>query len=192
MLSCAMGGYVYFHWTAAYHDLVLMASPAHYASCDFSGATTLVPVADGSDGSDAADQMSYYLPCGTAGQDLYLSCSAGSHCTGGQKLHVQVSTTARVYSATDPTLLLLHSDSLRRVMALLGHRVDSSTGFAYLDLGYQTEASANVSLDMVWCLEVAPRSFEASCFTRPLSTLDLNEIASPPAKTRLHRHPNAT
>lgn len=152
MLSCAHGGFVYFHWLTAYHDLQLMASQDHFERCDFAGATPLVSIPP--DPSFAPTTQVFYLPCSTAGQHLYLSCSVASHCIEGQKLHVHVSTSAHVYSHTsDPPELLLHSDSLRRVMILLGHQVDDSTGFASLTRGYQSEEAAEVSLDMIWCLK---------------------------------------
>ena len=155
---------MYFHWRPSDHDLQLMASRDHYDRCDFTGATTLAPVAP----STSEASYSYYLPCTTAGEDFFLSCSVGTHCASGQKLHVQVSTTASVYSSADPPELLLHSDSLRRVMTLLGHTVDPATGYAHLERGYSTEAAANVSLEMVWCLE-------AHC---PSSALDWDPAAT--------------
>ena len=38
--------------------------------------------------------------------------------------------------------------SLYRVMTLMGHTVDASTGFVYLDRGYSTETLANETLDV--------------------------------------------
>ena len=128
------------------HDLVLMASATHYDTCDFTGSQTLVPLAAES------GIASYYLPCSETGSQLYLTCSVPGHCAAGQKLSVRVSTSSRVFSTTDPSQILLHSDSLARVMTLLGYRVESN-GFVFLDRGFSTEASANVSLELVWCLE---------------------------------------
>ena len=127
-----------------------MASAAHLAACDFGGATTLVPT---NSAANAQGVASYYLPCNltTPGGSLYLSCSVANHCAAGQRLTVDVSPHYRVFD-TDGTVLL-HSDSLARVMTLLGHRVDPTTGFAYLERGYQTEADADATMDMIWCLE---------------------------------------
>jgi hypothetical protein len=124
-----------------------MASESAYDTCDFAGSTTLAPV----NAPAVAGQASYYLPCAGAGQTYYLSCSVSDHCAQGQKVRVEVSPTERVFDLQHQ--LLLHSDSLSRVMALLGHRTDPSNGWSHLERGYQTEANANVSLEMIWCLE---------------------------------------
>jgi hypothetical protein len=190
-VHCAVGGYVYFHWTAAYHDLVLMASQSHMDACDFTGSTTLVATNThaGPTGqvrhtpllarraarlvapralttAAACSQAAYYLPCETAGTTLHLSCSHAGHCAAGQVLTVHVSATQHARD-TNGTVLL-HSDSLAAVMTLLGHRVDASTGFSYLDRGYSSEAAANASLELVWCLE-------AHC---PTSALDFDAAAT--------------
>lgn len=90
---------------------------------------------------------------------MHLACSVASHCASGQKLTVAVSRSEHAVDPTDGSTVLLHSDSLARVMTLLGHRSDPSTGFVYLDRGYTTEAAAEVSLEMIWCLEAhAPTS----------------------------------
>ena len=147
---CAQHGYAYFHWQAGDHDLVRMASAAHLDSCDFTGATTLVPI-----GAPANEHgvTSYYLPCNLTapGESLHLSCSVGTHCAQGQKLTLTVDPAHSVYA--DDGALLLHSDSLARVMILLGHRHEAATGFSYLERGFATEAAAEASLEMIWCLE---------------------------------------
>lgn len=164
-----MDGFVYFHWNAAAHDLVLLPSKAAYDACDFSSATTLAPI--NSPANAATGTASYYLPCGsTPGATKYLACSMASHCaSGGQKLTVRVSATEHALDmTTTPPTALLHSDSLARVMRLLGHRTDTATGYTFLDRGYQTEASAEASLEMIWCLE-------SHC---PASALDFDAAAT--------------
>lgn len=149
-----MHGFVYFQWTAAAHDLMLLPSKAAYDACDFSSATTLAPL--NAPANAATGTTSYYLPCGTTpGAVKYVACSVASHCaSGGQKLTVRVSATEHALdTSTTPPTALLHSDSLARVMKLLGHRTDAATGYTFLDRGYETEAAAEVSLEMIWCLE---------------------------------------
>ena len=128
-----------------------MASAAHLEECDFTGSTTLVAA-----GSDAANspsaEASYYFPCASAGATYHLACSVSDHCARGQKVSVHVSATEHAIDPADGAALL-HSDSLARVMSLLGHRTDAATGFTYLDRGYGSEAAANVSLEMIWCAE---------------------------------------
>lgn len=168
-VTCPQGGFVYFHWTAAFHDLWQMASASHLASCDFTGATPLVPL--NSARGDTATAV-YYLPCENAGETMHLSCSVADHCSAGnQRVTVRVSPTVRVFDASSGELLI-HSRSLARVYDLLGRRVDPSTGFTYYDRGFQTEAAANATLDMIWCLDshcpssaldAAPAATEASC-----------------------------
>jgi len=166
-VQCSIDGYVYFYWHAESHDLQLMASSAAYDACDFTGAIAVQPTNAPANSQGFA---SYYLPCTAApGSVLYLSCSVSDHCADGQKLAVHISRTAHaIDSSTEPPTALLHSDSLSRVMTLLGHRVDGSTGYSYLDRGYQTDESAEVSLEMVWCLS-------AHC---PDSALDFDDSAS--------------
>ena len=148
-VNCAIGGYVYFAWHAVSHDLTLMASAAHMDRCDFSGSATLVGV-----NASAVGGITYhYLPCDHAGTTLHVACSIADHCARGQKLTIQVSTSEYAISPTDATTVLLHSDSLARVMRLLHYRADAHSGFAYLDGGYSSEAAAEVTLEMIWCLE---------------------------------------
>ena len=99
-LHCAVGGVVYFHWYSPNHNVVRMASATHLANCDFSGATTLVPV--GSAGTGTAE---YYLPCATAGENIYLSCSVSNHCASGQKLTVEVSDSTHVFDSNGEKLI---------------------------------------------------------------------------------------
>lgn len=140
-----------------------MASQSHMDACDFTGSTTLVAT---NTHAGPTGQAAYYLPCETAGTTLHLSCSHAGHCAAGQVLTVHVSATQHARD-TNGTVLL-HSDSLAAVMTLLGHRVDASTGFSYLDRGYSSEAAANASLELVWCLE-------AHC---PTSALDFDAAAT--------------
>ena len=128
-----------------------MASQSHLDTCDFAGSQTLVAVGAHAEGSPSGE-ASYYLPCATPGAEYHLSSSFGSACQRGQRLRVAVSATAQAIDPTDGTVLL-HSDSLARVMALLGYRVDAASGFRYLERGYGSEAAANASLEMIWCLE---------------------------------------
>ena len=128
-----------------------MASKTAFEACDFTGATELAPI---NSPANTMGEASYYLPCPTPGSVLYVGCSVSTHCSMGQKLEVQVSATERVVDkSTSPATALLHSDSLQRVMTLLGYRVDSTTGYTYIERGYQTEAAAEISLEMIWCLE---------------------------------------
>ena len=143
---CGINGHVYFHWSASWHNLLKMASQAAYDSCDFTGAQTLVAVGSGVDGL-----AQYYLPCSTPGETIYLSCSVGTHCAEGQKVTVHVSSSQYAVDSSGATLI--HVKSQARIMALMGYRVDPTTGFAYLDRGYQTETLASTTLDLVWCLE---------------------------------------
>ena len=165
-INCAIDGYVYFQWYAASHDIQLMASEAAYESCDFSGAVTLQPL---NAPANLLGYSSYYMPCTTPGAVQYLSCSVSDHCARGQKLTVFTSPTEyAINTSTSPPTTLLHSDSLADVMTLLGHRIDESTGFSYIERGFQTEASATVSLELIWCLE-------AHC---PTSALDFQLSAT--------------
>lgn len=151
-INCAIDGYVYFHWAAAWHDVVLLASKEAYDACDFTGSKTLAPV--GSPADPVTGQASYYLPCDAGADTMYVACSVSGHCAAGQKVAVHVSPDERAFDmSTAPPTVLLHSDSLANVMRLLGYRVDAASGHSYLERGYHTEASANVTLEMIWCLE---------------------------------------
>ena len=123
-----------------------MASEAHLTSCDFTGAQMLVAQ------STTSGHASHYLPCRTPGASYFLSSSIGNDCASGMRQAVHVSPSTRAIDESTGEVLL-HSDSLARVMRLLGHRTDPRSGFTFLDRGYDSEASANVSLEMIWCLE---------------------------------------
>ena len=136
-----------------------MASKEALETCDFTGSTTLAPTTS----------SSYYLPCATPGESIYLSCSVSNHCAMGQRLTVHVSPS--LYAVDTSGLKLIHVQSLSRVYTLLGRRAESN-GYVYLDRGYKTEAQASESLDLVWCLETHcpssaqdwdPSATEASC-----------------------------
>lgn len=116
--------------------MVRMQSRAHYDACDFTGAVTLAP--PGTAGTD----QSYYYECATPGSE-FLSCSIPGHCAAGQKLEVNTSSTVSVFGANGETLL--HATSLRQVMTLLGA--------PQMSRGYQTDAQANHTLEVIWCLE---------------------------------------
>ena len=148
-VQCAIGGYVYFWWAAQNHDLWRMASKAHLDTCDFTGATPLVNVGDA---AGATSTAVYYLPCTNAGEAIHLSCSVGTHCLSGQKMTVNVHPTIAVFDRGSGATVV-HSRSLTRVYSLLGRRYNAATGFTHLDRGWQTEAAANSTLEMIWCLE---------------------------------------
>lgn len=105
--------------------------------CDFTGSVPLA--APGSSGSS----QSYYYECATPGLSEFLSCSIPGHCAAGQKLEVKTSSTAKVFDAQGETLL--HAKSLKQVMSLLGA--------PQMNRGYQTEAQAQHTLEVIWCLE---------------------------------------
>ena len=137
-LECPYGGFVSFHWPGGTHDLVRMKSKAHYDACNFTEAFTLAPL-----GSFGTEQ-SYYYECMSPETTEYLSCSVPGHCTAGQKLTVTTSMRAYgVYGAdAEPQI---HARSLKQVMALLG--------WPEMERGYQTEAQAEHTLEVIWCLE---------------------------------------
>ena len=141
------------HWTAPWHDVVRLPTEAAYDACDLSGHTVLAPPNPNQGRYASSTEASYYFECdeSLAGQTIYVACSLHDHCARGQKLKIRVSAAVRAYDPTtgDP---LIHVTSLARIMALMGHRVDSQGG-AHLDRGYQTEALANKTLELVWCLE---------------------------------------
>ena len=143
---CAIGGTIVFTWSAGYHDLVRMASAAHHAQCDFSGAEVLVAA-----GQAGAPDVTHYFECNAPGEVVYLACSVADHCLHGQKLEVVTSMTVRAFDAQSGATLL-HVTSLSRVMRLLGFRADDDGG-THLERGYHSEEAANHSLEYVWCLE---------------------------------------
>ena len=169
-VHCGINGVVYFHWYANWHNLIRMASAAHYDTCDFTGSTTIVPL------GTTDETAQYYLPCSTPGETLYLSCSVGTHCVQGQKVTVsalrqlararslpaqrvarrgggvafspQVHVSSTQYAVDPSGATVIHVKSLARVMSLLGSRTDASTGFSYLDRGYQAESLATTTLEV--------------------------------------------
>ena len=145
-IECAIGAVVVFHWPSWWHNVVLMASRAHYDGCDFEGAAVLAGDAPARAGHGT---NGYYYECAAPGEVAYLSCSIGDHCSRGQKVEVRVSATMP-RRAERRAAAARHS--MARVMALLGYSV-TAEGFRTLTRGYQTEALANRTLELVWCLE---------------------------------------
>jgi len=157
-VRCAIGGVVFFKWEKARsHDLVQLASQDHYNSCDFSGAVSLVAATSGS------GTQSYTYQCETPGEAIYLACSVGNHCNMGQKVALTTSADVRVHPAPDG----VHMASLAAVMHVLN--------YPSMDTGFGTEAQANATLELIWCLEAHcapsggsardfhPDATEASC-----------------------------
>ena len=73
-VRCAIGGVAFFKWQKAWsHDLMKLASPEHYDSCNFDGAVQLVAPTSGS------GWQSYSYLCATPGETIYLACSVGNH-----------------------------------------------------------------------------------------------------------------
>ena len=173
-VRCAVGGVVFFKWVAAYHDLVRMASKTHYDNCDFDGAETLAPVS-GQAGSMA--MASYSFECDSPGDVVYLACSVASHCSIGQKVELTVSSTISVHDASGSTLL--HMMSLSRMMNLLNHPA--------MDTGFGTEAQANSTLEMIWCLEThcpdSARSFHPDA-TEDSCRADVHNLAGYISRSR--------
>lgn len=158
-----------------------MASASHAQSCDFAGSVSLAGTSPYGDGpySDAS-AASYYFTCdeSLAGTSVWMSCSVSDHCVRGQRLEVRVSASVRAYdsSTSDP---LIHVTSLARIMKLLSFRVDSAGG-KHLDRGYQTEALADKTLELVWCLEAhcpdSARDWDPDA-THDSCLADVNNIA---------------
>lgn len=165
--ECPKDGFVSFHWPGGTHDLVKMKDFDHFDRCDFTGAVMLAP--QGSVGST----QSYYVECTNPGSE-YLSCSIPEHCAAGQKLEVKTASKS-VFNADGSTAL--HADSLKDVMTLLGARVPAfegerptchchcparvlptlcrsnrGAGAPEMDRGYQTDAQAEHTLEVIWCL----------------------------------------
>ena len=157
-VRCAIGGVVFLKWDKAWsHDLVQLASQAHYDSCDFTDAKRLVAPTSGS-GTE-----SYSYQCETPGETIYLACSVNSHCKMGQKVVVTTSSSVQVHPAVGG----VHMASLAATMHMLNH--------PSMDTGFSTEAQANATLELIWCLEAHcapsggsardfhPDATEASC-----------------------------
>jgi hypothetical protein len=138
-LRCAVGGLVAFHWESPFHDLVQLPDEAAFNSCDMSGAVTLA----------STSRSSYYYDCATPGATVYLACSVGSHCAMGQK--VAVTTSENVHAVDEASgEALIHVKSLKRVMTLLG--AEEGADAAALTRGFETDAQAEATLDLLWCL----------------------------------------
>jgi len=157
-VRCAIGGVVFLKWDKAWsHDLMQLASQAHYDSCDFTGAKPLVAPTSGS-GTE-----SYSYECETPGETIYLACSVGNHCNMGQKVVVTTSSSVQVHPAVGG----VHMASLAATMHMLN--------YPSMDTGFGTEAQANATLELIWCLEAHcapsggsardfhPDATEASC-----------------------------
>ena len=157
-VRCAIGGVVFLKWDKAWsHDLMQLASQAHYDSCDFTDAKRLVAPTSGS-GTE-----SYSYQCETPGETIYLACSVNSHCKMGQKVVVTTSSSVQVH----PEPGGVHMASLAATMHMLNH--------PSMDTGFGTEAQANATLELIWCLEAHcapsggsardfhPDATEASC-----------------------------
>ena len=138
-LRCAVGGLVAFHWESPFHDLVQLPDEAAFNSCDMSNAVTLA----------STSRSSYYYDCATPGATVYLACSVGSHCSMGQK--VAVTTSENVHAVDEASgEALIHVKSLKRVMTLLG--AEEGADAAALTRGFETDAQAEATLDLLWCL----------------------------------------
>ena len=138
-LRCAVGGLVAFHWESPFHDLVQLPDEAAFNSCDMSNAVTLA----------STSRSSYYYDCATPGATVYLACSVGSHCAMGQK--IAVTTSENVHAVDEASgEALIHVKSLKRVMTLLG--AEEGADAAALTRGFETDAQAEATLDLLWCL----------------------------------------
>ena len=139
---CAAGATVAFAWASAVpHDLVRLPSANALERCDFSSAETLAP-------ESARGEV--HLHC-EAGETYFLSCSVPGHCAAGQKLRVEGSATVAAFGADGAPLL--HVSSFARLYTLLGLvAVDGDGGHAELTRGFTTEAVANSTLELLWCL----------------------------------------
>jgi hypothetical protein len=157
-VRCAIGGVVFFKWEKAWsHDLMRLASQAHYDSCDFSDAVSLVAPTSGS------GTQSYSYHCETPGEEVYFACSVGNHCNMGQKVALTTSSSVNVHPAPGG----VHMASLAATMRMLN--------YPKMDTGFGTEAQANATLELIWCLEAHcapsggsardfhPDATEASC-----------------------------
>jgi len=156
-IRCAIGGVVFFKWEAAWnHDLVLLASQAHYDTCDLSGSVLLAA-------TSGSGMQSFSYHCETPGEEVYLACSVGDHCTRGQKVALTTSSSVNVHPAPGG----VHMASLAATMRMLN--------YPSMDTGFGTEAQANATLELIWCLEAHcapsggsahdfhPDATEASC-----------------------------
>ena len=141
-VECVEGGYAYFWWDAAYHDLRQMADETAYDACDFAGAVDLSPPSTGT--------VTRFVPCPSRGGTTHLSCSYGQHCIYGQKVKLVSHPTATVFDSQGATLI--HFDSYLHLMTLMGHHTEAS-GVLRLPRGYDNEDSATHLTELLWCLD---------------------------------------
>ena len=149
--QCADGATMVFWWESEMpHDLVRLPSAEALASCNFSATETLAP--EGLTGE-------HHLHC-VGGETYYLACSVPGHCEAGQRVTVQASASVAAFDeAGEPQL---HVSSWARMMLLLGYVAsdehESTLGYvpgqghARLTRGFGTEAVANSTLELLWCL----------------------------------------
>lgn len=83
--------------TVSGHDVWLMASSEAAASCDFAGATEIIPASqeatiDPDSNSVKPGRNLYKIPEDAAGKTLYFACAVGNHCVAGQVIAVAVGT----------------------------------------------------------------------------------------------------
>ena len=136
---CPIDGLVIFYWDAP-HDLVRLPSAQALEACELGEAEILAPVSDVGE---------YHLHC-TEGETYHLTCSLPGHCEAGQKL--EVSTSGSGVAAFDADgAALLHVASFGRLMTVLGFKAEDD-GSARLTRGFSTEAVANSTLELLWCL----------------------------------------
>ena len=138
--ECAAGATVVFWWAEEWHDLVRLPSRQALEQCDFNASETLVPVAASAE---------YHLHC-SAGESFYLACSVPGHCEAGQALEIAASDFVSAFDTEGEPLL--HVASLERIYTLLGFELDADGISAHLTRGYATEAVAESTLELIWCM----------------------------------------
>lgn len=152
-VRCAVGGVVFFKWDAAWnHDIVKLHSQAHFEACDLTSAVSLASPA-------AGGMQSFSYVCETPGEVVYLACSVADHCVQGQKVMLTTSDQVHVHPAPGG----VHMASLAMVMRMLN--------YPSMDTGFGSEAQANTTLDLIWCLE-------AHCSPSGGSALDFHPDAT--------------
>jgi len=138
--ECATGATVVFWWAEGWHDLVRLPSRQALEQCDFNASETLVPVAASAE---------YHLQC-SVGERFYLACSVPGHCEAGQALEIAASDTVSAFDAEGEPQL--HVASLARIYTLLGFELAADGISAHLTRGYATEAVAESTLELLWCM----------------------------------------
>ena len=138
--ECATGATVVFWWDEEWHDLVRLPSRRALEQCDFNASETLVPVAASAE---------YHLHC-SVGERFYLACSVPGHCEAGQALEIAASDTVSAFDAEGEPQL--HVASLERIYTLLGFELAADGTSAHLTRGYATEAVAESTLELLWCM----------------------------------------